>query len=89
LVYIIETCALALLLAAKLGFTVMLDPQPKVADYFGTTNTPDTFLIDSSGHTLYKGAIDNWAPELGQHRSVLQEKGTPAVGCFIERKNPG
>ena len=91
----------------RVGFTVMLDPQAKIADYFSATNTPEAFLTDSTGHTLYKGAIDNWAPELGQHRAVItrhylydalqsflankpvQVKETQAVGCFIERKNPG
>jgi hypothetical protein len=40
------------------SFPVMLDPQAKMADYFGATNTPEAFLTDSSGHTLYEGAID-------------------------------
>jgi hypothetical protein len=89
------------------SFPVTLDPQAKITDYFGATNTPEAFLTDSSGYTLYKGAIDNWAPELGQHRTVItqhylydalqsflankpvQVKETQAVGCFIERKNPG
>jgi hypothetical protein len=90
-----------------LSFPVMPDPQAKIADFFGATNTPEAFLTDPESRTLYKGAIDNWAPELGQHRTVItqhylydalqsflaskpvQVKETPAVGCFIERKNPG
>jgi hypothetical protein len=50
------------------GFPVMLDPEAKIADFLGATSTPEALLADSSGHTLHKGPIDNWAPELGQHR---------------------
>jgi thiol-disulfide isomerase/thioredoxin len=91
----------------SLSFPAVRDAQFKLADFFGATSTPQAFLADSRGRTLYKGAIDNWAPELGQHRSVITEhyllealeslrdskpvqvKETPAVGCFIERKNQG
>jgi hypothetical protein len=31
------------------------------------------FLVNSEGQTIYQGAIDNWAPELGQHRTVITE----------------
>jgi thiol-disulfide isomerase/thioredoxin len=55
------------------SFPVMLDPEAKIADFFGATKTPEAFLTDSTGHTLYKGAIDNWAPELGQHRTVVTQ----------------
>ena len=55
------------------SFPVMLDPEAKIADFFGATKTPEAFLTDSTGHTLYKGAIDNWAPELGQHRTVITQ----------------
>jgi thiol-disulfide isomerase/thioredoxin len=91
----------------NMRFPAIEDAQFKLADYFGATTTPQAFLVDSSGQTLYKGTIDNWAPELGQHRTVITEhyllnaleslrdnkpvrvKETPAVGCFIERKNQG
>src|SRR5262249_35067037 len=56
--------------AYSMSFPAIRDPQFKLADYFGATTTPQAFLADSVGRTLYKGAIDNWAPELGQHRTV-------------------
>ncbi|HEY2380184.1 MAG TPA: redoxin domain-containing protein [Terriglobia bacterium] len=56
-----------------LGFPAMLDDQSKVADYFGATTTPEAFLTGATGQTVYKGAIDNWAPELGQHRTVITQ----------------
>jgi thiol-disulfide isomerase/thioredoxin len=90
-----------------MSFPAIRDEHFKLADYFGATTTPQAFLVGSAGATLYKGAIDNWAPELGQHRTVITEhyllsaleslrdnkpikvNETPAVGCFIERKNQG
>lgn len=55
------------------GFPVMLDPQSKLADYFGADTTPQAFLTDAVGHTVYKGAIDDWAPALGLHRTVITQ----------------
>jgi thiol-disulfide isomerase/thioredoxin len=56
-----------------MSFPAIRDDQFKLADSFGATTTPQAFLVDSTGQTLYKGAIDNWAPELGQHRTVITE----------------
>jgi hypothetical protein len=30
-------------------------------------------VVDSHGKTLYRGAIDNWAVDLGQSRPVITE----------------
>ena len=35
--------------------------------------TPEVFLTNPEGKTIYQGAIDNRAPELGQHRTVVTE----------------
>ena len=59
--------------AYSMVFPAVQDMQFKLADFFGATATPQAFLADSAGQTLYKGAIDNWAPELGQHRTVITE----------------
>jgi peroxiredoxin len=40
-------------------FYYALDNSSKVADAFGATHTPETFLIDASGKIVYKGAIDD------------------------------
>jgi thiol-disulfide isomerase/thioredoxin len=56
-----------------MSFPAIRDDEFKLADSFGATTTPQAFLVDSTGQTLYKGAIDNWAPELGQHRTVITE----------------
>jgi hypothetical protein len=59
--------------AYHVGFPVMLDSEAKIADLFGAMKTPEVFLTDAKGQTVYKGAIDNYAPELGQHRTVITE----------------
>jgi len=56
-----------------LSFPVMLDADSKIADFFGATATPQAFLTDPRGQVLYKGAIDNWASKLGQHRTVITQ----------------
>jgi thiol-disulfide isomerase/thioredoxin len=55
------------------SFPAVRDPEFRIADFFGATRTPEAFLADSKGHTLYKGAVDNWAPELGEHRTVITQ----------------
>jgi hypothetical protein len=59
--------------AYSMGFPAVQDAQFKLADFYEATTTPQAFLANSAGQTLYKGAIDNWAPELGQHRTVITE----------------
>lgn len=56
-----------------LSFPVILDGDFKIDDYFGATATPEAFLTDPKGRVLYKGAIDNWAADLGQHRTVITQ----------------
>ena len=57
----------------KIEFPVLIDHDFRLADFFSATKTPEAFVVDSSGHTVYKGAIDNRAPELGQQRAVITE----------------
>jgi hypothetical protein len=56
------------------SFPVTLDTHGELADFFGASTTPEAFVTDPNGRTLYKGAIDNWAPELGQHRTVITQR---------------
>jgi thiol-disulfide isomerase/thioredoxin len=57
----------------RVSFPVTLDAESKIADFFGAMKTPEAFLTDAKGQIIYKGAIDNFAPELGQHRTVVTE----------------
>src|SRR5947207_9135758 len=57
----------------KILFPVVLDADQKMADFFNATKTPEVFAVDRTGNTFYKGAIDNWTSELGQHRTAVTE----------------
>src|SRR4030095_14210031 len=57
----------------KITFPVLLDRDYRLMDFFGATITPEAFAVDAQGRTFYQGAIDNWDPELGQHRAVMTE----------------
>ena len=71
----------------KIAFPVLLDRDFQLADFFGATKTPEAFAVDSMGRTAYKGAIDNWAPELGQHRTVITEHYLlDALNSLLEHK---
>jgi hypothetical protein len=59
--------------AYKINFPSVRDSDLKLAHFFGATKTPEVFSVDPKGNVFYKGAIDNWAPELGQHRTVITE----------------
>lgn len=55
----------------KIIFPVLLDRDMGLADFFGAKATPEAFAVNPRGDILYRGAIDNWAVDLGQHRSVI------------------
>jgi hypothetical protein len=57
----------------KITFPVLMDSDFRLADFFGATKTPEAFVLDPHGNFIYKGAIDNRAPELGQQRTVITE----------------
>ena len=57
----------------KIKFSVLRDEDLNLAAYFKATKTPEAFAVNSEGKILYAGAIDNWAVDLGKHRSVITE----------------
>src|SRR6185369_7488488 len=72
----------------KLTLPVIREHDFRVADFFSAMNTPEVFAVDSKGTTFYKGAIDNWAPELGQHRTVITEHYLlDALNAFTQHKD--
>jgi peroxiredoxin len=52
---------------------ILLDPEAALARFFDATVTPEAFVATPDGTPAYRGAIDNGAPELGQHRTVITE----------------
>jgi peroxiredoxin len=80
------------------GFTVYKDDNNMVADRFGATVTPETYLIDSTGTIRYHGSIDDSQnpSKVATQRlrlaldAVLTGKEPPqtetkAFGCTIKR----
>lgn len=43
----------------KLTFTILKDPDNKIADKLGASVTPEAYLLDGSNKLMYHGRIDN------------------------------
>jgi len=68
-------------------FPALPDPKLSLAAFFGAAKTPEVFAVDSNQQIFYKGEIDNWAPELGQHRQVITEHYLQdALNSFLEHR---
>ena len=52
---------------------IFLDSDFSLVKKLQTTVTPETCIFDSTGKVVYRGAIDNWAVDLGQKRQVITE----------------
>jgi len=72
-IFMTDTGVGAFMKTYKIAFPVSLDSDFRLVDRFGATVTPEVFLVDSAGKTLYKGAIDDGVLELGQHRTVITQ----------------
>jgi thiol-disulfide isomerase/thioredoxin len=57
----------------RIDLPIVLDAHSELARLFGAMVTPEVFVVNSKGQTVYQGAIDNRAPELGQYRTVITE----------------
>ena len=70
-----------------LNFPVLLDRDFALTNFFDATQTPEAFAVNSSARIFYKGAIDNWASGLGDHRQVITEYYLrDALSSFLEGK---
>jgi len=88
--------------ASKQGYkwNYVVDTDSKVANAFGATRTPETFLFNAEGKLVYHGAIDdNPSDATNVTREHLKEaineisagksvsvKESKSVGCTIKRK---
>src|SRR5215203_3040007 len=43
----------------KLTFTILKDPDNKIADKLGASVTPEAYFLDANNKLLYRGRIDN------------------------------
>ena len=53
----------------RLAFQMLLDPDFKLQKHLGARVTPEAFLLDSKGNTIYRGLVDDWAYEIGKVRA--------------------
>ena len=59
--------------AYHVGFPELPDADLRLADFLGAGTTPEAVIVDVYGRTVYSGAVDNRATELGQRRFVVTE----------------
>lgn len=52
----------------KIQFPTLFDASGELAEQFKPTHTPEAFVIDPHGKTVYRGRIDNTWVELGSRR---------------------
>ncbi|MBK8343811.1 MAG: redoxin domain-containing protein [Bacteroidetes bacterium] len=53
--------------------SVLFDENFDLTNQLDAGITPESFIINKHGAVVYKGAIDNWAVDLGQKRQVITE----------------
>lgn len=58
----------------ELGFVTRLDHGYELVDMLHPSVTPEVFLVDRNGKTIYSGKIDDWAVALGRTRSTATER---------------
>lgn len=83
----------------KLPFTIVKDPESRIADAFGATKTPEVYVLNREGTIVYHGRIDEnfqkpaevKKPDLRLALNALIEgqplkrSVTKAFGCSIKR----
>lgn len=52
---------------------VLLDSQHALVKALGATRTPQAFLLDATGKTVYQGRINNLYADYGQRRQVVTQ----------------
>jgi peroxiredoxin len=61
------------ILQYDLEVPVLLDPDKQLAKLLQPLVTPEAFVVNQEGNLVYRGAIDNWAVDLGKKREVVTE----------------
>ena len=71
----------------QLHFLFLLDPDFVLRKNLKASVTPQAYLIDGKGNTVYHGMIDNWGYEIGKARAHATEFYlTDAVNNFLSGK---
>lgn len=53
----------------KVRFPLIIDKKMKMVKLVNATITPEVILLDDQANLIYRGAIDDWAIDLGKKRS--------------------
>jgi peroxiredoxin len=70
-----------------IDFPLVLDREMKLARSVGAVIAPETFLLDSTGTTIYSGRIDDWMYALGKKRQVIRSRDLEnAITSYIQHK---
>lgn len=57
----------------KIDFKVLMDRDLILTGYLRATKTPEVVAANASGEVIYRGAIDDWAIDLGSHRAIVSQ----------------
>jgi len=57
----------------KLDMDILMDTSYTFCSFFKAKVTPEVFLVDQKGETIYEGKIDNWMYALGIKKRVPTE----------------
>ena len=82
----------------KFTFTILKDPENKIADKLGATVTPEAYFLDTNNKLLYHGRIDNArnveqletsdlrnALDAALAGKAIEKTEAKAFGCTIKR----
>lgn len=84
----------------QLPFSILKDMQAKIADRLGAVKTPQVFVVDKSGKTIYSGPVSDSRDFSKSKRHYLKEYLTSLksgsdfkpvqkrpIGCYIVRRS--
>lgn len=72
----------------KLNIPHKLDSDLSLAQRFKITTTPEVLILDSTGHAVYQGAIDDSSPSLAVHRQASVHYLSNACALLLDQKPP-
>lgn len=52
-------------------FMLLTDPEKELVKSLGAKITPEVFVVSETGHTLYRGRIDDWMYAVGKKKPAI------------------
>lgn len=73
----------------RVDFEIRIDTSLELAGLYQASTTPQFFLLDSIGNTIYSGLIDNYYYSFGKHRvSPTENYLEDAILAHLEGETP-